>query len=350
MSFYVKTHIVKKGETLEDIVSEYNIPDPEVLRYFHNLNSPKDDNHIGSIVFLGQEIFIPEKTDIEKIISGRKKREMLENDSLKNKLLAPNIYAMNQHYKVKIISSSANNLENVEQLDFETYIKYYGLKEDLPVLQYKKQNFLINNEESGSKLYDLAIFGTEFLYPVDFSLDLGTFEFQGIINTQDIKSRWNERKKQLRAIYEDSISSHYMKIMDESINEDFIKYFINDLFIQFLFAPYAKFIDGRSVREKNFHTYGIAYQDMMEMEILDDIIKVSQTAYCIDPRTAQQILARLMSDDNTNEDNRELLESNITGIYHLSKKDKTLKDAKIRINTLFYDQEEIIEIEIDEMN
>ncbi len=75
MNFYIKTHIVQKGETLEDIVSQYNIPDVEMLRYFHNQNVPKNHNHIGSIISVGQEIFIPEKTDIEKITAIQNSRE-----------------------------------------------------------------------------------------------------------------------------------------------------------------------------------------------------------------------------------------------------------------------------------
>lgn len=350
MSFYIKTHTVKKGETLEDIVSEYNISDEEILRYFHNQNSSKDGNHIGSTIFVGQEIFIPEKADMEKIISERKVRKVLQYDSLKNRFLVPNLYAVKQHYKVKIISSCTSNVEKKEQLDFEPHIKYCGIGEDnFPVLQYTKQNFLVNNEKSGSKLYDLAVFGTEFLYPVEFCLNPETVKFNRITNIKDIKSRWNDRKKQLHTMYEDSVSSHYIQIMDESVNNDVNKYFVNDFFIQFLFVPYAEFTEGQSLREKYFHTYGIAYQDTLEMEILEDAIEITQKAYCIDSRTPQQILAKYYPDNNLKEDHSELMESEITGIYHLTKKNKTLTNAKIKISTLFYDQKEIIEIEIDEI-
>ena len=76
MEIYIKTHIVQKGETLESIVSKYDISNVEMLRNFHNQNAPKDDNHLGREVDAGQEIFIPSKLDIEKFLSERKEKEI----------------------------------------------------------------------------------------------------------------------------------------------------------------------------------------------------------------------------------------------------------------------------------
>lgn len=349
MEIYIKTHIVKKGETLESIVSKYNISDVEVLRYFHNQNAPKDRNHVGREIYAGQEIFIPSQSDIEKISAIRKEKEDERYISLKNNFLQPDISAVKQHYKVKITHSVQNGFKAKEQLEFDAHIEYCGKTEDSrPVLQYRKDNYLINSEKSGLKLYDLALFGTEFLYPVEFSLSTDKiFKPHEINNINELKTRWSKRKKELQLVYKDSYSSRYIQTMDEAMNDGFSKYFMTDFFIQFFFAPYSEFVCGRSAGERYFHSYRITYQDRMEMEILENTIEIEQKAYCTDPRTAQQILAKWRSEDNDfQEDIAQLVESDISATYQLSKKNKTLKNANATINTLFYDEGETIEIEI----
>lgn len=348
MSFYIKTHTVKNEETLEDIILMYNIPEKEILRCFHNQNAPKDNNHLGYEVFLGQEIFIPSKLDIEKIISDRKTRIVHQQNSLKNQLLKPNLNAIKQHYKVKIKYSPASNPDNFEQLEFDAQIRYLGETTDkLPFLQYRKENYLIDNEISESKLYDLALSSTEFLYPLEFCLHNEIFKPNKITNTKEIKLRWENKKGQLAKMYNDSYSNRYIQTMDEAFEEGFSRYFMNDFFIQFLFAPYMEFVNGQAIAERRFHTYRIAYQDTLEMEILEDFIQVTQSAFCVDPRTAQLILAKYDSNKDLEENNDELIESDIIGNYHLNKKNKTLQKANIKISTLFYDVEESIEVEID---
>ena len=72
MNFFVHTHIVQQGETLDDIIQKYKIPSVEILRYFHNQNVVSRDNLVGNKVFKGQEIFIPTPQDIGKIeIEGK---------------------------------------------------------------------------------------------------------------------------------------------------------------------------------------------------------------------------------------------------------------------------------------
>jgi len=348
MEIYIKTHIVQKDETLESIVSKYNISDVEMLRYFHNQNAPKDHNHLGRKAEAGQEIFIPSKLDIEKILSERKEKEIQQSLALKNKLLTPDIYAIKQNYRVKIKYSSVNHSENVEELEFDAHIKYLkATDENLPILQYRKENYLINGEVSSSKLYDLALYGTEFLFPLEFSLHPETFKPYKITNIKELKSRWIKKKEQAQRMYKDVYASRYLKTMDEAINEGVSKYFMNDFFIQFLFAPYTNFVDGQAVTERFFHTYRIAYQDVMNMEIQDDLITIHQNAYCIDLRTPQQILAKWRPDEVEEKNGDDLLESDISGVYHLNKRNKILQNANIKISTLFYDEKEIIEIEID---
>ena len=44
MNFFVQTHIVQQGETLDDIIQKYKIPSVEILRYFHNQNVVSREN------------------------------------------------------------------------------------------------------------------------------------------------------------------------------------------------------------------------------------------------------------------------------------------------------------------
>jgi hypothetical protein len=80
-----------------------------MLRYFHNQNAPKNSNHIGSVVFAGQEIFRPEKRDVQKIIESQKKIREEKNEQkqnhLKNKILYLGVFAIKNHYQVKRFNS-----------------------------------------------------------------------------------------------------------------------------------------------------------------------------------------------------------------------------------------------------
>ena len=75
MNFFVQTHIVQQGETLDDIIQKYKIPSVEILRYFHNQNVVSRDNLVGNKVFKGQEIIIPTPQDIDKIEIEHKKSQ-----------------------------------------------------------------------------------------------------------------------------------------------------------------------------------------------------------------------------------------------------------------------------------
>jgi LysM repeat protein len=349
MNFYIKTHIVQKGETLEDIVSQYHIPDVEMLRYFHNQNVPKNHNHIGSIISVGQEIFIPEKTDIDRLLEAKKKRseekEEQQQNHLKNKILYPDALAIKNHYQVKISHSQGSSSEKIS---FDAYFQYVeNTKDNLAVLRYEKENFLINDEKADTKLHDLAIEAIQFLYPLEFTLAQNLAKPFAITNLKEIKARWKNNKEQLLKMYSDSYSLRYINSIDEAIDEGLSKYILNDLFLQFLFAPYLEFEKGQSYTERSFHTYRILYQDTMEMKIIGDEIHIKQEAFCIDPRNPQQILSKWELDkEEQQEKNEEVSESFISGKYILDKNHKILKEAKIELQTNFY-EEEIIQIEIN---
>ncbi|MEI7488072.1 MAG: LysM peptidoglycan-binding domain-containing protein, partial [Chryseobacterium sp.] len=126
MKLFLRHHIVKKGETLEQIAALYNVPSVEILKYYHYKNVPKDSNHIGHTLFEGQEIFVPESNDIEQILLERKQalenRLEQSNSLIKNSSLLPNFTGIDHTYKVKITDFNEDNIEN--ETEFEIDIQY----------------------------------------------------------------------------------------------------------------------------------------------------------------------------------------------------------------------------------
>ncbi|MDR2206475.1 MAG: hypothetical protein LBE36_10035 [Flavobacteriaceae bacterium] len=353
MSIYIQTHIVQKGETLEDIVSKYSIPDVEMLRNFHNKNVPQKSNLIGSSATSGREILIPGKEDIEQLLQERIRRKednkAIEIGHLKNQILYPNFLVLNTQYSIKIVFGFENKSDEENILSFHVYFKYIGTtKEDLPILQYQKEHYLINDKDPELKLYDLSIQSTDFLYPMEFSLNTPAIPHK-IINLKEIGSRWEKTKQKVKNTFADSYSQKYINFMSQVIEQGLQKYIMRDLCLQFFFAPYAEYTKGKSIKQSLFHSYRILYQNIMEIENEQDTITIKQTADCIDQRTPQQILERWNpeNDNDNNEENTDLLESSITGEYHLDKQNKTLQTAKVQIKTLFYDKPEKIEISIN---
>ncbi|MEC3874190.1 LysM domain-containing protein [Chryseobacterium sp. T9W2-O] len=350
MSFFIKTHIVQKGETIDDIVSKYDIPDAEILRYFHNHHAPENSSHIGSVVFTEQEIFIPQKQDVQKILESQKKlredRSERKENHLKNKILYPDFLAIKNHYQVKI--SNYKDPGSPDVFSFDAQLRYMNQSEqNSPLFYYKKENYLINDEKPHTKLGDLATEAIQFLYPLEFSLEKNIAKPYSIKNLKEIRTRWEKTKDRVFSSYSDAYSLKYIKMMDEAMNEGLSNYILNDLFLQFFFSPYVNYKNGNYEGERNFHTYRILYQDTMQMQITADEIHIEQQAYCTDPRTPQQILDKWIPDEeDMQEESDNTLESYIKGAYILDKNYKILKKANIELQTNFY-EEETIQIEIN---
>ena len=106
MNFFVQTHIVQQGETLDDIIQKYKIPSVEILRYFHNKNVVCRDNLVGNKVFKGQEIFIPTPQDIDKIEIEHKKNQaeklVQQENTLQNNFLRFPYHKGEHFYNISI--------------------------------------------------------------------------------------------------------------------------------------------------------------------------------------------------------------------------------------------------------
>jgi len=277
---------------------------------------------------------------------GHKAKEV---EILKNTIFSPNFLKLDARYRIKIIHCFENPSNEIHRLDFQASIKYIGNTESgSPLLRYQKEPYKVNDQEPDLKLYDLAIQCTDFIYPIEFSLNAATFPHE-IVNLKEIESRWKKTKERIHTIFPDSYSKTYVETMDRAINEGLQKYIMRDLYLQLFFAPYAEYTKGQSSRQRRFQKYRIQYQDIMDMEIEQDLIMIKQNAYCIDPRTPQQILSGWDLENDSDEENTLLLESSILGEYHLDKQYKTLQMAKVKIETSIYGEDENLEIQINRL-
>lgn len=354
MNLYIKTHTVKKWETLEQITEMYNIPEVEMLRYFHNQNAPKDHNHIGSIVFAGQEILIPQKDDIDKIISQRKSLQTENRNqkirTLENSRLLPVFTKINHNYAIKITDiQKKTTIQDISE--FDVLLQYLSKdQEDHHIISYHKKNLTVNGEAPQLKIYELAQQCITCLYPIELKIDTKG-NLTGIHNYKKIYNAWLNEKQKLQHLYEDEYSLQYIKTFDDIISHssNLMKCMKRDLFLQFYFSCYTQYENAQSVTENRFQRHRILYQNTYDMTF-DEMIHIKQKSECTDTRDQQEILAHLHNDTDKNEETAHkdayLLESAISGNYSLNKEDKILRNAVIEIESFFYNTEEIIQIDI----
>lgn len=358
MNLYLKTHTVKKGETLEDIISKYGLPNVEMLRYFHNNEAPKNSNHLGFTVVAGQEIFIPQKEDIEKILFQRNsiqtENRNREIRTLENNRLLPVFSKINHNYTIKITDSQQEKETTSQDIsEFETKLQYLSKnQEDQYIISYNKNNLTVNGEVPQLKLYELAQQCTVCLYPMELILD-PKGNFMGINNYRQIRNAWLKEKQKLQHVYEDEYSLQYIEMFDGVMlhSSNLMKYMKRDLFLQFYFSSfYAKYENAQSVTENRFQRHRIAYQNTYEMT-LDEMIHITQKGECTDPRSQQEILDHFhnIEDEETSHEDSYLLESVISGEYFLDKENKILRNASVEIKTFFYNTEETTRIDISSL-
>ncbi|WP_415325559.1 LysM peptidoglycan-binding domain-containing protein [Chryseobacterium sp. MMS23-Vi53] len=348
MRFYLQSHIVKKGETLEQIANHYQISDIELLKYFHHLHVPRDKNHISSTLFEGQEIFIPDQKDIEEILDRRKQnvnnRKNQANLSIQNGLLLPNFSQINHTYKVLIKDLIDEQIQN--ETEFDISIKYLGQENGLYLFQFIKESVLLNGKTPDLKTYELAAECSSLFSNIEFEIN-SHGKVENIKNYYKILPNWKRSRDQLLKKYDDENSIQYIDEFDKTveIKELFLEYFRQDLFLQFYFSPYFKtYSKSEFENSERFSSYDILYRNHYLIDVSESI-EITQTSDCIDERTQQKIINQFNDNNENNED--ELLESKITATYHLNKEKKLLQKANIKMELQLYIAKEITEIQID---
>ncbi|AZA54736.1 LysM peptidoglycan-binding domain-containing protein [Chryseobacterium sp. G0201] len=349
MKLFLRHHIVKKGETLEQIAALYNVPSVEILKYYHYKNVPKDSNHIGHTLFEGQEIFVPESNDIEKILLERKQalENRLEhsNSLIKNSSLLPNFTGIDHTYKVKITDFNEGNIEN--ETEFEIDIQYIGKDDQHHIFKFNKNSILINGEIPDMKAYELALNCSSILFSVELGIDFNG-KMADIHNYRVILNKWKENKQRLLQKYEDENSRQYIDKVDIRIEskELLLENLSRELFIQFYFSPYFKtFSNGKAENTGRFSQYKILYENHYENN-LEHEIHISQSSQSVDPRSQEEII-RYLENSYENSEDSELLESEISAHFILDKQYKFLQKADVKIDLYLYNTQETKQIQID---
>jgi len=348
MSFYLQTHIVKKGETLEDIAVMYNIPNIEILKRFHYQHVPKDSNHIGHVLLKGQEIFIPGKDDIEEIIdSWNKRKEENRNHTrhlIENNILYPDFSQGGCLYDISIEDYTNDQL--TASTTYKNYLVYLQKTEKHYIFRYYKKILTLNCEKPNSKLHRLALRSSACLSPVELEID-SHGKVAELSNYYDLVDDWKNIRRELVKKYNDPFSLQYIDEVNETITDrDLLtSTYRHDLTLQFMMAPYYKiFFEGKAETREKFSIYRNLYRNEYLISISDEI-EIRQNGKCIDPRSQHELINYLDYTDQEHEEH-ELLESQLIANYYLDKNNKILQRADISIDSYFFGVKETTKIKI----
>lgn len=343
MSFYLKCHIVKKGETLKQIAELYEIPDIELLKYFHYQHAPKDSNHLGTTLFAGQEIFIPDTDDIRTISEKRSFNIELNNiknqDQIKNGNLIPDFRAIDHMYIVEIKDISETKTDHTQ---FEILLQYVDKNESHYIFKFRKEKILLNGESPELKVYNLASKCTSLFFDVEVGIDKNGL-LSHIHNYREIYSKWKTLKQNLCKLYEDALSQQYIDEINTVIeNRDILVFYMRkEIFLQFYFSVYFKrYSKGKSENISNFFFDEIQYENSYEIGINDELIMIKQESKSVDKRGLHESFGNIKSTQQEH-DEGEVPESAITAKYLLDKNKKILQTAEIKVESSGNDTKEI---------
>lgn len=343
MSFYLKCHIVKKGETLKQIAELYEIPDIELLKYFYYQHAPKDSNHLGTTLFAGQEIFIPDKDDIRTILEKRNLNIELNNiknqDLIKNGNLTPGFRAIDHTYIVEIKDISETKTDHTQ---FEVLLRYVDKNDSHYIFKFRKEKILLNGESPDLKVYNLASKCTSLFCDVEVGIDKNGL-LTHIHNYGELYSKWKTLQQNLCNLYEDTLSRQYIDEINTVIeNRDLLVFYMGkEIFLQFYFSVYFKrYSKGKSENVSNFFFDEIQYENLYEIDINDELIMIKQDSKSIDQYGLHESSGNIGSTKQEH-DRGEIPESTITAKYLLDKNKKILQTAEIKVESLGYETKEI---------
>ncbi len=329
MSFYIKTHIVQKGETLETITSKYNIPDVEMLRYFHNQNCPKDSNHIGSIISAGQEIFIPEKHDIDRIVLDRKMRANqlfhVQQEKQWNRFLNFPFTKSNHQYKAILQEEGEKDTHS-----FTIKIEYVKTIENLYYLNISQSEIQYNNDVPDNSIELLASEINKHFYPLQIIVDeKGLIKKANSIFT--IQQNWNSKKSDLYEFFPGEFGKKILVAVENKLydSENLGNQFNLNIVWGLLFRGITgKYENGFSEKKINLLKNDLKFQVNNKMKKADDenikFYEIEQKIY----------------------EYNNLEEVKIESLYILNTESDILYEANIKL----FDIDKILDIKITKIN
>lgn len=219
MNFYIKTHIVEKGETLELIAKMYHIPEVEMLRNFHNWNVPEIQNSIGHVVLVGQELFIPQKEDIQKIINQRKVKSQEKSDQRWINILNRDfVFPFERGLHSYLITTQEAEKENTHSFLWEAEHVLQDEQQKLFLLKINQGEVKYNNDLPESTVELMASDINKKLFPIDILVDEAGL-IQKIDKISALQQQWSSNKNDLYDFYEGKVGKIILDDVKDKISD-----------------------------------------------------------------------------------------------------------------------------------
>lgn len=218
MGIYVITHIVEKGETLEDIAAIYGIPDVRMLFSFHHLYVPENKNHLGKVLYEGQEIFVPTRDDIEKMIADRDKRRQENFDRKLHKLRTRTFYfpffKTNYNYLVTIKDAGSENVYTMSLL-----IEYFNKNDDdLYPLRIHQSEIKCNNTLPNLSVEIMASEVNKTIFPLEIYVNKKGL-VEKINRIYDFRKKFKRNKSELEEFFEGEVGAKLIEQISYEVSD-----------------------------------------------------------------------------------------------------------------------------------
>ena len=233
-----KTHIIKKGETLQSIARQYEIS-VEELRRCHNIYCELSDLLEKELTHQTQ-LFVPIK---------------LEKENTKVKLDKNNCLPyspINSAYEYGVIVTIEDG-EDRNEIKYETSVKWVQKYEDLHIFEINRISKMYINEEEINSIADKLSYETsKVLFPMHIMVDeYGNWE--GVAKYNKYSERWKNIREQIYKEFEGEIVEEYLEKVEKVLEapEQIELYMQGDFFLRSLFLGYCMQYEKNFTAEKH---------------------------------------------------------------------------------------------------
>ncbi|WP_415325648.1 LysM peptidoglycan-binding domain-containing protein [Chryseobacterium sp. MMS23-Vi53] len=276
MDIFIKTHIVKKGETLEEIATMYEIPEVTILRDFHNKMVPDHRNCIGWEIDSGFELFVPQKEDILKVLNARKNRvhEHFENQQkiLLNRNFIFPFWKGRHVYKIEIIDE-----KGVHIFIFE--IEHLKEVDEMFFIKINQKGLKFNDEDLDNSVEEMASDINKNFFPVELMMNKKG-EIEKINELPNLQKNWKNNASDLYEFYEGEIGKMFLdEIQCRLSDKEKLRQFLNENLLWILVLnSYLGFYEN-GISEKKIKLLNCDFNvihKVLQSELQDQIYTISQ--------------------------------------------------------------------------